>query len=72
MKRHIVHKQNISYDKMSVDMFFFGNSRNWKGPLNDKIKLQVDEKSNKTEKFEKSLNIYSIIIFKTIGYKLAA
>ena len=26
--------------------------------------------TTKTEKFEKSLNIYNIIIFKTIGYKL--
>ena len=42
------------------------------GPLNDENKLQVDEKNNKNEKFEKSLKMYNIINFQTIRYRLTA
>ena len=42
-------------------------------PLNDENKLQVDEKNRKkTEKFKKSLKMYNIINFETIGYKMTA
>ena len=34
--------------------------------------LQVDEKNNKNEKFEKSLKMCIIINFKTVRYKLTA
>ena len=36
------------------------------GLLNDENKLQVDEKNNKTEKFENSLKMFCIINFRTI------
>ena len=38
----------------------------------DFIRIEVDEKNKKTEKFEKTLKMYNIIIFKTIGFKLTA
>ena len=54
-------KQNISYDIILVDKLFFEIQG-----------IGVDEKNKKTEKFEKSLKMYIIIIFKTIGFKLTA
>ena len=35
-----------------------------------RISYKLTRRTTKTEKFEKSLIIYNLIIFKTIGYKL--
>ena len=72
MKLHIVQQtihelwHNISRE------FNFWSTRNWMGSLNDESKLQVDEKNNKTEKFENPLKICNIIKFKTVRYKLTS
>ena len=66
MKTQIVHKHNIKYDIISVDMLFFEiQGIGW-----DHSMTRISYKLTKRTKTEKSLNIYNIIIFQTIGYKL--
>ena len=41
-------------------------------PLIDENRLQVDEKTTKSEKFKNSLKKFNIINFETILYKMTA
>ena len=70
MKTHNVHQTKNQLRHNISRQVVFRNSRNWSGLLNDEIKLT--KRTKKTEKFEKSLNMYNIIIFMTIGFRLTA
>ena len=70
MNTHIAHrtKHQLRYKtKRLVNILITWNGV---GPLSDENKLQVDEKKNKTEKFEKILETNNIKNIKTFRYKL--
>ena len=72
MTTHIVHQKNISYNVISIDSLIFGiQGIGWDLSMT-RISYKLTKRTTKTEKFEKILEMYNIIIYKTIGYKLTA
>ena len=69
---HIVHKQNISYDMISLDIQIFRIQKIELDLSMMRISYKLTKKTTKTEKLKNSLKKYNITNFETIRYKMTA